>query len=420
MAKPFALFIRPFRMRQAGVSALAAALHRSTDAERVPAYSVHVDLIRAAAAFIVLACHARLLFFGEHRNFGPPAHGGKSLVAPGFGHHAVIVFFVLSGFLVGNSVWRAVRSGRWSWGKYLLQRLTRLWTVLLPALAAGGLLDHLGMRLLAHSRYLYSSPAGQPFLTSSLSAHSTLKVLAADALFLQFRAGNYGTNAALWSLANEFWYYLLFPLLLLAIADRSAWRRLGYLALTLLLLRFVGSGIAASFVEWLLGFLTSILPLALSRRFQGAAAALCLAQFLGINWLLKVHPFPQTAADLLLGFSFSLLLYVIAHRRQPVGSLAYQRTAARFAGFSYTLYLTHLPFLTFAVGLLIRPWRPWSKDPFHLVLAALVVCFTYAYSYTFYLVFERNTDRIRRFLSPLVLGTGTGQEQIAHQPQSAS
>ncbi len=327
---------------------------------------------------------------------------------------------MLSGFLVGNSVWRAVRSGRWSWRKYLLQRLTRLWAVLLPALAVGGLLDHLGMQFLAHGRYLYSSPAGQPFLLSSLSAHSTLRMLAANAMFLQFRTGNYGTNAALWSLANEFWYYLLFPPLLLAIVDRNAWRRLFYLALTLLILRIIGPGLAASFAVWLLGFLVSILPLVLSPRFQTASAAVCLAQFLGINWLLRVHPLPQTAADLLLGFSFSLLLYAIAHRRQPVGNLAYQRASTRLAGFSYTLYLTHLPFLTFAIGLLIRPWRPWAKDPFHFALAALVFGATYAYSYLFYLLFERNTDRIRRFLSPLVLAGSTGQESITRHPQSAS
>src|SRR5204863_1384009 len=52
----------------------------------------------------------------------------------GYGHTAVVVFFVLSGFLVGGTVIRSDRNGRWSWRGYVLQRGTRLYVVLIPAL----------------------------------------------------------------------------------------------------------------------------------------------------------------------------------------------------------------------------------------------------------------------------------------------
>ncbi len=366
-----------------------------------------MDAIRAAAAFVVLACHARLLLFGEHRNFNlAPAADLKHAAAPpalGLGHHAVIVFFVLSGFLVGNSVWRAMRANRWSWGKYLLQRMTRLWIVLLPALLVGCCLDHLGMRYLAHSGALYSSPHGQPMLSDGLAPRSTLKVLAANAVFLQgMYAPTYGTNAALWSLTNEFWYYMAFPPLLIAIVGRGARRRLASLALAVVILLFIAK-IAALFVVWLLGFVVSVLPLVLAPKLRRAGTAVCMIQFLCVNGLLRAGHLPELASSLLLGFSFALLLYVIAHHRQPIGSLAYQHLVTRLSSFSYTLYLVHLPFLTFTVGSFLRPWHPWSKDALHLALAAAVVGLTYLYAYAFYLLFERRTDRLRRTLSRFTL-----------------
>ena len=64
--------------------------------------------------------------------------------ATGLGHQAVVVFFVLSGYLVGGSVLTAYQSGRWSWAAYALRRLTRLWVVLLPALIITLAVDGLG------------------------------------------------------------------------------------------------------------------------------------------------------------------------------------------------------------------------------------------------------------------------------------
>ena len=52
----------------------------------------------------------------------------------GQGHTAVIIFFVLSGYLVGKHVYLAFNTGRWSWREYAIKRLSRLWIVLIPAL----------------------------------------------------------------------------------------------------------------------------------------------------------------------------------------------------------------------------------------------------------------------------------------------
>ena len=84
----------------------------------------------------------------------------------GLGHQAVMVFFVLSGFLVGGHVYTAVAEGRWSWPDYLIKRLTRLWIVLLPALVLTAIWDRIGITVTDSSMYFgyladyyHSSPA---------------------------------------------------------------------------------------------------------------------------------------------------------------------------------------------------------------------------------------------------------------------
>lgn len=62
-------------------------------------------------------------------------------LASGLGQQWVIVFFVLSGYLVGGSVLRSMALDRWSWRGYLLNRMTRLYTVRVPALVLGAVLD---------------------------------------------------------------------------------------------------------------------------------------------------------------------------------------------------------------------------------------------------------------------------------------
>src|ERR1700730_1719957 len=100
-----------------------------------PAASAHLDLIRASAAWAVLWGHVRALFFidFQHLPYYSWWLGGIYFIT-GFGHQAVMVFFVLSGFLISASIMRKHSSGRWSTGEYALDRATRLYAVLIPGL----------------------------------------------------------------------------------------------------------------------------------------------------------------------------------------------------------------------------------------------------------------------------------------------
>src|SRR5271157_3841431 len=104
--------------------------------------STHLDALRGVAAVGVCLSHLRDFFFQDYAKL--PHHNlllAAVYLVTGLGHQWVIVFFVLSGYLVGGSVLRSVAVNRWSWRVYLLNRLTRLYAVLVPALVFGGLID---------------------------------------------------------------------------------------------------------------------------------------------------------------------------------------------------------------------------------------------------------------------------------------
>jgi peptidoglycan/LPS O-acetylase OafA/YrhL len=119
--------------------------------------SVLLDATRALAAFEVCLSHWRAMLFLP---FPLLSSAEKKLMAvpyvlTGAGHQAVIIFFVLSGYLISGSVYRMMSAGTWSWRKYLTHRLVRLWIVLIPALLLGLALDGMGLYL-HHAPELYS------------------------------------------------------------------------------------------------------------------------------------------------------------------------------------------------------------------------------------------------------------------------
>ena len=109
--------------------------------ERVPfrqtGASVALDAIRGIAALLVLVDHCHNLFFVNcGQALGMTAHPRFIYVLYGLtsaGAEAVVIFFVLSGYLISGSIFRSLEQGRWSWKDYLIHRLVRLWLVLLPA-----------------------------------------------------------------------------------------------------------------------------------------------------------------------------------------------------------------------------------------------------------------------------------------------
>ena len=138
--------------------------------------------------------------------------------------------FLLSGLSRG-SVLRSFSLNRWSWRNYLLNRLTRLYVVLIPALLFGGLLDVAGIHPFGPGG-IYSGQTGTHELTFAVLNRLSVPILVGNYAFLQgIYVPTFGSNGPQWSLANEFWYYRVFPLLACALWPRLpvARRRLSVL-----------------------------------------------------------------------------------------------------------------------------------------------------------------------------------------------
>src|SRR5665647_3965432 len=95
----------------------------------------YLDLARFIAALLVALSHLRGFVFVDFYSIDHPSLVWSAFYfATGFGHQAVMAFFVLSGFLVGGTVVSGAEAAQWSWSDYAITRMTRLWIVLHPAL----------------------------------------------------------------------------------------------------------------------------------------------------------------------------------------------------------------------------------------------------------------------------------------------
>jgi peptidoglycan/LPS O-acetylase OafA/YrhL len=166
-------------------------------------HSLLISLLRGMAALQVAAAHLRAEFMPSLRSLEQPAQWYQGLAFfTGFAHQAVVVFFLISGWLVGGSLLNK-RTEPDAIKLYAIDRITRLWTVLIPTflliLALGILTGDIDPRRVDFSP---DNPYSVTALAGNLAALQTVSV------------PQFGGNYPLWSLANEGWYYLLFPLLL--------------------------------------------------------------------------------------------------------------------------------------------------------------------------------------------------------------
>src|SRR5260370_15519199 len=223
-----------------------------------PATSGCLDAIRALAALAVMFGHCRGLYFVDYGHIEPGNATSfvKAIYAiTGFGHQAVMVFFVLSGLFISSSILRNHGKQTWSWRDYVIDRGTRLYIVLIPGLLLGLVWDFVGIKFF-NSSGIYSAPI------ASFGDHVPIQTLTSatfigNALFLQTRfTPVFGSNGPLWSLFNEFWYYILFPAVIATIiaARRPAIRvTLGDLLLVAFTIWLLGSQFLG-FLVWLAGF----------------------------------------------------------------------------------------------------------------------------------------------------------------------
>jgi peptidoglycan/LPS O-acetylase OafA/YrhL len=296
--------------------------------------STFLDFLRLAAAFTV--------FFAHTSHFWNPAMLGPMQVAA---HDAVIVFFVLSGYVIAFTT----REGRRDPREYTLARLSRLCSVTIPALVLTFLLWKAGRELGDPAIYVHYERAHWE-LRYALTATFMNEIWFLDAYP--------PTNTPFWSLGYEFWYYVLFGVVLFVRAGRARVVALVVCA------ALAGPKVLLLLPVWLVGVAAYVwrdrwtLPPAASATgfivsLAGTSAAL--------RWLPEWpssaggHPWyfsGAAATDLICGCGWALTIWFFNQlaRGWTVPNVVY-RVVRWSANHTFSLYLYHAPLVIFATAM---------------------------------------------------------------------
>lgn len=384
--------------------------------DRLSKFYQWLDLFRWMAALAVVFAHANNRVFTKVLSLPPdersPAHFAFALLS-GFAWPAVMIFFVLSGYLVGGlAVVRYRESGRLGLVDYAISRFTRLWVVLIPALALTLILNMVGIHIfdgIESGVYsVHGSEGNVTLLHDGLTASCNI-------LFLQTAfCFQYGDNGALWSLFNEFWYYVAFPLVLLGLFSgySTFWRLLlvgaaGALLILLGSFQFVSvaAPLAPYFLLWCLGLVIALRERPLAPMPTWLAGVLFVGYLLFWRMLpsayLESHHLVRFGTDLVMtGLFANMLMCMKADAELPAPPLP--GVNAALAAFSFSLYCINTPVLNLYSAVTMHwfstGWKlvPDSINDYIVAFGAIAISMLAAY--LFYLVTERHTPAIRSFL----------------------
>lgn len=305
--------------------------------------SVYLDMLRFAAALVVFVGHTS----------GGRLGGGLGWQLVPFMDEAVMMFFVISGYVIGyvsgqrETTWRA----------YGTARAARIYSVAIPALAATFILDAVGRSL---DPALYASVRGGQEGLGGLDYIGAVFFIN----YLWYYSEVVGTNIPYWSLCYEVWYYVAFGLVMFV---KGPWR---WWAAGLLLLA-VGPRIAGLFPIWLFGLLAY--RIGASGRVGVRLGAVLLWGSLALMggyelWVMRHGALPDVfeaflrmpnvTERYLIGFLFAC--HLVGFNAAGAASLRLIGGVARAirwcAGATFTIYLFHMPLIVFFAT--INPWPP--------------------------------------------------------------
>jgi len=354
-----------------------------------------LDAIRWISAFIVAFGHTWVAVI----------HGQDGWLAQLLGalantrHSWLVIFFVLSGYLVGGQI--MLGGARFDLRRYAIDRFSRIYIVLIPALMLTVALDG-AVFLTAPHNPIYAGPWHAVGDSPPFANYSLRDILASLLCLENVIGGPMGSDGPLWSLGFEWSFYLALPALMLpAGALARAWRLPAWLVQAATL---AGSAmlLAAAHMPyagllWSIWLCGGVAHLATTRSWSNAAlrwigGVVCLFGFVAA-FRLDYH-----FSDALVGFGFALFLSVFPHSERGI----HPGLDQALSGASYSLYVTHMPVLAavcaacYGLGLLPQGGVPFGPSSM-TVLAGVAAAVT-ATTWAIHVVFEVRTGALRRWL----------------------
>lgn len=349
-----------------------------------------MDWLRFLAAFMVVIGHTRFQHFAFYDGMEIPGKGAWSqalFLIPRFANEAVMVFFVLSGFLVGGRCIERVLKHNFDPRGYMIDRATRIWLPLVPTVLATWLVTWIRGETILWTEGIGNLLSLQGFLVEPMM-----------------------NNLSLWSLSYEVWFYIVALAAALTLSSPRKGMRIGaMILLTISLCVFVRLQVCYLFV-WIVGAFAYFpdreprrWSLLLGGAFLAGAGTLLSAfatdvRSLDISWLVRYIP-PRDISLLLLGLGVSLTLptlVVTFPKSQLLKSV--ESWGGALAASSYSLYLIHRPIL--------KLWGHWEGgdqiytrlDAHSILMFSAKIGTCLLGGWLFYLVFEKQTARLRRKL----------------------
>ncbi|MDO7876149.1 acyltransferase [Hymenobacter sp. ASUV-10] len=289
------------------------------------AASVFLDAFRIVAALTVVLAHAGSRWL--------TAYPGVLTQLSRLSHVAVVVFFVISGYVIAFS--SAGRGPR----QFAIARLSRLYAVLLPAL--------LLMALIEFSVRQTDAALAAPYIRGASIPRYVLCLLFSNEIGWWSAAPP--INTPLWSLSFEFWFYVLFGSWHYG---RGGWRRAGLVGLAGLV---AGPKILLLLPVWLFGVAAYRWPKPawLAGREWAVVLALLGLTALAVAYVprgpLDLGEAPlflagQFLTDWVVGLLFALAVWSLPASGQP-GRSPWRTALRTVADLSFPLYVLHFPLL---------------------------------------------------------------------------
>lgn len=339
-----------------------------------------LNVLRGTAALIVFLSHVRNSSFVEFGALPPQYRTPLTVVFFGItrtAHEAVMVFFVLSGFLVGGQVIRHVRDARFSLRSYALERATRIWLPLIPACLLTVVVDKFA---------LGQSPSWWQVIVNMSGLNGVV-------------ATTLSGNSPLWTLAYEIWFYLFAGAVGYLLTARSskaiAFTVIGCVACVFSILE------ARYLLFWCIGAL-SVLMLATPRRgiLAATGAIIFIVGVAGFEMAAGTQSFANypfiskeiAEAMICVGLAVSIPFLCQPNTNKAIRFIS--KPALFLSSISYTLYLVHYPLNTALDKFFPRTsdlsWHAIALFCTRLVIVLIGVGL-------FYLAFEANTGAVRRY-----------------------
>ncbi|SDI85347.1 Peptidoglycan/LPS O-acetylase OafA/YrhL, contains acyltransferase and SGNH-hydrolase domains [Arthrobacter cupressi] len=328
---------------------------------------------------------------------------------------AVIIFFVLSGYLITSAVLKKRDRPDFTFNSYLLDRVARVVYPLFPALALIIACDFLVFRGTTRLPFdgVDLSPQAVAGAFTMLFNHPILQELAPRLGTPWINAGPVGSGAPLWSVVAEWWIYVAFGVLAF-VAFRKMKPGVGNALLLVFAIAVpVGYMAKGSYesLAWIIGMLYALAAgrvAKLPRSFHAWLVILGTAAFLVGLYYNRVN-LHSASTIIPASVAFCHLYFLvdgIAAERSADGlsrstfkdrsGRAFRAFSLFLSSYSYSLYLLHFSVVSYLWYFLHGTLPAWQ-------LIALSILASNVVAFGFYLLVEKHFHRVGAWLKKVLL-----------------